>query len=66
MNSKEIIELAKDLEYLRDEIEVNNKLWGDTPDGFVRLDKLIDYCKENDHILEHIIAVARKVNKANS
>lgn len=62
MNSNEIITLAKDLEYLRDELEVNNKLWSCAPDGFVTLDKLIEYCKENDYLLEHIIKAAKKVN----
>lgn len=65
MSPNEIITLAKDLEYLRDELEVNNKLWSSAPDGFVTLDKLIEYCKENDHLLEHIIKVAKQVNEVN-
>ncbi|AUR90626.1 hypothetical protein NVP1148O_37 [Vibrio phage 1.148.O._10N.286.54.A10] len=63
MKTKEIIDLAKDLEYLRDEIEVNNKLFADRIDGYVTLDKLIEYCKENDHILEMAIQIAKKVNQ---
>ncbi len=61
--SSEIIKLADDLKYLKDELEVNNKLWSAAPDGYVTLDGLIKYCKDNDYLLEHIIKVAKQVNK---
>ena len=61
METKEIIALADDLKYLKDEFEVNNQLWANR-EGYVELDEIIKYCKENDYILEHIIAVAKKVN----
>ncbi|AUR88650.1 hypothetical protein NVP1172O_33 [Vibrio phage 1.172.O._10N.261.52.F5] len=63
MKAKEIMELASDLEYLKEELEVNNRLWSDRIDGYVTLDKLIEYCKENDHILEMVIKIAKKVNQ---
>lgn len=62
MNTEEIVKLADDIKYLKDELEVNNKLWSSSPDGYVTLDKLIEYCRDNDYILEHIISVAKKVN----
>ena len=58
-----IIKLAADLTYLKEELEGENKLWGKCPDGYVTLDTLIKYCKDNDYLLEHIIKVAREVNK---
>lgn len=61
MEIKDIISLSSDLQYLKDEFEVNNQLWANR-EGYVELDEIIKYCKENDHILEHIIAVAKKVN----
>ncbi len=61
METKDIISLSSDLQYLKDEFEVHNQLWA-CRDGYVELDKLIKYCSENDHLLHHIIAVAKKVN----
>lgn len=61
--TEDIIKLAADLTYLKSELEVENRLWGSCPDGYVTLDTLIEYCKENDYLLEHIIKVAREVNK---
>ncbi len=57
-----IIALAEDLIYLKGELEGESKLYGSCPDGYVTLDAMIEYCKENDHLLEHIIKVARQVN----
>lgn len=61
-SSTEIIKLADDLKYLKDEFEVENKLWSAAPDGYVTLEGIIKYCKDNDYLLEHIIKVARQVN----
>ncbi len=61
MDTKEVIELGKDLEYLREEFEVENRLYANL-DGYVMLDTIIKYCKENDHLLDHIIKVANKVD----
>lgn len=49
MNTEEIVKLADDIKYLKDELEVNNKLWSSSPDGYVTLDKLIEYCRDNDY-----------------
>ncbi len=62
MNTNEIVTLGDDLKYLKDEFEVMNKLWGSCPDGYVTLETIIEYCKENDYLLEHIIKVARQFN----
>ena len=62
MNTQEITKLSDDLKYLRDEFEAGNQLWGSCPDGYVTLDAMIEYCKENDYLLEHIIKVAKQVN----
>lgn len=58
---KKIIQLADDLKYLKDEFEINHPLYANR-DGYVTLDKLIEYCKENDYLLEHIIKVSKEVN----
>lgn len=57
---KKIIQLADDLKYLKDEFEINHPLCTNR-DGYVTLDKLIEYCKENDYLLEHIIKVSKEV-----
>lgn len=62
MQTEEITKLSDDLKYLKDEFESQNKLWGSCPDGYVALDTMIEYCKENDYLLEHIIKVAKQVN----
>lgn len=62
MNTEEITKLSDDLKYLKDEFESQNQLWGSRPDGYVTLDAMIKYCKENDYLLEHIIKVAKLVN----
>jgi len=62
---KKIMQLAEDLKYLKDEFEVNNRLYGSCPDGYVTLDKFIEYCKDNDYLLEHIIKVSKEVNNVN-
>ena len=38
------------------------KRWIVVDDGYVTLEKIIDYCKENDYLLEHIIKVAKQIN----
>lgn len=62
MNTEEITKLSDDLKYLKDEFESKSQLWGSCPDGYVTLDAMIKYCKENDYLLEHIIKVAKQVN----